>query len=279
MNRPLAAAVVCAMSTFAVACTEGPTDINPDFAVGDRNDMYSIQAGVVNVCAFPPYPSTINFTANFSASRAPATGDLLSSFSLTNMPPHCIEVWNATSSTATTVTAALLSVPAGVVLDRIVTLTGDGISDNDAVNHFGVMSASVPASDLVGSYIWFKFLEAEAPPPGGGQGCTPGYWRQSQHFGSWTGYTPDQAFSSVFADAFPDKTLLQVVGLGGGGINALGRHAVAALLNASSVDVDYDLSAQQVIDAFNAAYASGNKNVIETQKNVFDLLNNQGCNL
>jgi len=34
----------------------------------------------------------------------------------------------------------------------------------------------------------------ELPPTGGdGEGCTPGYWRQTQHFGSWTDppYSPD----------------------------------------------------------------------------------------
>lgn len=114
------------------------------------------------------------------------------------------------------------------------------------------------------------------PTPGGGEGCTPGYWKQEQHFDSWVGYSPNQAFDSVFADAFGSATLLEVLGLNGGGLNALGRHAVAALLSASSDDVDYDLTVQQVIDAFNAAYASGD---YETQKNIFDRLNNQGCPL
>ncbi len=64
---------------------------------------------------------------------------------------------------------------------------------------------------------------------GGGEGCTPGYWKQSQHFDSWTGYSPSTQFSAVFENAFPGKTLLQVLEQGGGGLNALGRHTVAAL--------------------------------------------------
>ena len=37
-----------------------------------------------------------------------------------------------------------------------------------------------------------------------------------------------------FDDAFPGMTLLEVLSQGGGGLNALGRHTVAALLNAAS---------------------------------------------
>jgi hypothetical protein len=82
-------------------------------------------------------------------------------------------------------------------------------------------------------------------------------------------------FSTVFANAFPGKTLLQVAGQGGGGLIALGRHTVAALLTASS-SVDYDLTPAQVIAAFTAAYASGD---YETQKNIFAGFNEQGCPL
>lgn len=111
-------------------------------------------------------------------------------------------------------------------------------------------------------------------PPPGGEGCTPGYWKQEQHFDSWMGYAPGQQFSSVFDDAFPGMTLRQVLELGGGGLNALGRHTVAALLNGASPDVAYDWSAAQVIAAFNAVYPGGD---YESLKNRLDLLNNQGC--
>jgi hypothetical protein len=110
----------------------------------------------------------------------------------------------------------------------------------------------------------------------GGGGCTPGYWKQRQHSDSWVGYTPDEAFGSVFDDAFPGKTLLQVLKQGGGHLKALGRHTVAALLNAATPDVGYDMSESEVISAFNAAFASGN---YEAQKNIFASYNEQGCPL
>jgi len=112
----------------------------------------------------------------------------------------------------------------------------------------------------------------------GGEGCTPGYWKQDQHFDSWvgTGYDPDDLFSSVFEDAFPGMTLLEVLWQGGGGLNALGRHTVAALLNAASGDVDYDLNVQDVINLFNGVYPGGD---YFSAKNVLEDFNEQGCPL
>jgi hypothetical protein len=114
-------------------------------------------------------------------------------------------------------------------------------------------------------------------PPQSGEGCTPGYWKQEQHFGSWTPpYDPSDLFSSVFENAFPGMTLLQVLEQGGGDLNALGRHTVAALLNAASPDVDYDLTVAQVIAAFNAVFPGGD---YETLKNRLEAFNEQGCPL
>jgi hypothetical protein len=122
------------------------------------------------------------------------------------------------------------------------------------------------------------------PPPAGGHGCTPGFWRNWTGKGpqpnAWaqTGYSPDQLFSSVFDDAFPGKTLHQVVSQGGGGLNALGRHTVAALLNAAHPNVSYDLSASEVIAQFNAVYP-GNTAAYNRLKDAFEAFNEQGCSL
>jgi hypothetical protein len=88
---------------------------------------------------------------------------------------------------------------------------------------------------------------------------------------------PGDSFTSTFgADTFGDATLVDVLGANGGGVNALGRHAVAALLNGASDGVAYDMTSAQVIAAFNAALASGG---IERTKNLFAGFNEQGCKL
>lgn len=117
-------------------------------------------------------------------------------------------------------------------------------------------------------------------PPTGGEGCTPGYWKQPHHFDSWVGYTPDQSFESVFGrDAYSgDPSLAAALGFGGGGVKALGRQAVAALLSASSPDVSYAYSTAEVIAMYQAAF-DGGAAAIEATKDAFDAANNEGCPL
>ena len=112
----------------------------------------------------------------------------------------------------------------------------------------------------------------------GNQGCTPGYWKQSQHFDSWQGYSPNQTYQSVFGvSTFGSKTLLSVLKLGGGGVNALGRLSVAALLNASNDNVAFPLTTSEVISQTKAALQGGNAATIESLKNQLDAFSNLGC--
>lgn len=73
-------------------------------------------------------------------------------------------------------------------------------------------------------------------------------------------------------------TLLDVLEQGGGGLNALGRHTVAALLNAASPGVSYDLAVQDVIDAFNNVFP-GSRQEYNSLKGEFEGFNEQGCPL
>ena len=111
------------------------------------------------------------------------------------------------------------------------------------------------------------------------EGCSPGYWKQSQHFDDWAlPYTPTTQFSIVFENAFPGKTLLQVLGQGGGGLNALGRQTVAALLNSANPDVDYTYTTAEVISMFNSIFPGGDysslKDDFELQNTIFCPLSN-----
>ena len=80
----------------------------------------------------------------------------------------------------------------------------------------------------------------------GNEGCTPGYWKQTQHFGNWP-----VALNTTFAMAGMNfgytGTLLSGLGANGGGVNALARHAAAAYLNSLSGDVDFAYTTAQVI--------------------------------
>ena len=124
-----------------------------------------------------------------------------------------------------------------------------------------------------------------------GEGCTPGYWKQSQHFDSWTAPLAPGAdftapgFNSPGGDARVKRgrndnnvvTQLQALQANKGDAAALTRHAMAALLNAASPDVSYDLTQAQIVQMYNDALA-GTLDV-EVTKNIFEGFNEQGCPL
>ncbi|MEE8428687.1 MAG: hypothetical protein V3S33_04205 [Gammaproteobacteria bacterium] len=122
----------------------------------------------------------------------------------------------------------------------------------------------------------------EEPPTGVVEGCTPGYWKQRQHFDSWVAFSPGDKFEDAFPGvnaATGNKTLLKVLKTGGGKSKALGRHAVAALLNASSPDVDYMYDVNGVQQIVSDAYAAGTKESFNAAKDVLRAANEQGCPL
>ena len=115
-------------------------------------------------------------------------------------------------------------------------------------------------------------------PPEDFDGCTPGYWKQEQHFDSWpSDLAPEDLFVDVFGvDAFPGLTLVDVLAQGGGGLIALGRHAVAGLLNSLSVDENYEFIDSEILDGFEHAYDTGRYTRL---KNAFEDANEAGCPL
>lgn len=123
-------------------------------------------------------------------------------------------------------------------------------------------------------YVCRQYVGVFSPP----EGCTPGYWKN--HLDSWaaTGFSPSDDFDTVFGvNAFtPNRTLLQAAQSGGGGINKLARHGVAALLNAADPDVNYPRSVADVINAVRNAIQTG---VYEPLATNLDRDNNLGCPL
>ena len=109
------------------------------------------------------------------------------------------------------------------------------------------------------------------------EGCTLGYWKN--HTDRWCDeYQTCDIYGEIFEGApsqLVDLTLQQVLNLGGGGIYNLGRQSVAALLNACSEDVNFELSTpQDVID-----YVTANFNNAGAAGSYLDMLNQAGCSL
>jgi hypothetical protein len=150
---------------------------------------------------------------------------------------------------------------------------------------------------LEGGARWWFYLEYSIQtcqpeePVSDGSGCTPGYWRN--HTDDWepTGYQPTQTVGSVFGSAPGEligDSLLDAVQYQTrsrardsllGAARTLLRAGVAALLDASHPDVDYPRSAGAVIQAVNAALASGDRNTMLALAGELDDDNNLGCPL
>ncbi len=131
----------------------------------------------------------------------------------------------------------------------------------------------------------------QVPPPGGGdEGCTPGYWKQSQHFDSWVGHTTTDTAGSLFSSlqaacpALASKTLLQSLQGGGGPafcdkVQILIRAAVAAVLNADNPNVAYPRTVTEIKNAVNTAINSASSSTVTTRASSIDKDNNLGCPL
>ncbi len=115
-----------------------------------------------------------------------------------------------------------------------------------------------------------------------GQYCSPGYWKQPQHFDSWVNppYNPSDpnatTFSSVFSrtitisskssgkgkpQPLTGPTLLQALGANGGGINLIAREAVDALMNASKLQ--FGFAVQDVVTAVQQAIDQNDPSVLD----------------
>ena len=143
----------------------------------------------------------------------------------------------------------------------------------DAFN-VGSRSATVKINSDMSRRVTFTNTQA----PTGTQGCTPGYWKQDQHFDSWNApYDPTDDFDATFGVNFfnPDISLLAALNLNGGagGKNQLARAAVAALLNAA--EGFYPMTVAQVLAAVQGATPA----TYESVKNTLDTNNNLGCPL
>jgi hypothetical protein len=104
----------------------------------------------------------------------------------------------------------------------------------------------------------------------GGEGCTPGFWRN--HLSHWaaTDYSPGDLVNDTFGcDLVADDgvTLGEAIDAPQT-YGALVFHAIAGLLNATHPDVDYGLSASEVIDLA----CAGDKDTIAEE-------NEEGCPL
>jgi hypothetical protein len=192
--------------------------------------------------------------------------------------------------TSAQVTIDEVNMPVNRVVDSI------RVVKNGAFLPTLLLTNSVTVQTTYSDVIIVKFYHSTVegpPPPPPGKGCTPGYWKQDQHFDSWvpTGLKPTDLVSKLFSNAYlytldgkqmSKYTLVQALAFKGGtgtvgAAQILLRAAVAAEINALHPDVDYPMSAGAVITAVQNALASANRGQMILLASQLDDLNNLGC--
>jgi hypothetical protein len=123
----------------------------------------------------------------------------------------------------------------------------------------------------------------DSDDPVGGEGCSPGFWSRradvARFPSAWpsTGYNPSGDLDAEFEVVPPyttHMTLLDAQNSRSGGLNALARQAVAALLNSAHPGIDFDLNVDEVRTAFLTALESGD---FKPAEKLLKDLNDQGC--
>ena len=243
---------------------------------------------------------TVLQTFTFPAASAPRVATLSMFFSSVQGPvsgsgiprPTSIEVTVAgTTTTYSNILGSndgnewdsqnlLIDIPAGATSLSVQAFSRDDAGTLRPARMRRYAGLSLMDPELPASLFWLAAgLSVPFEPPPGGQGCTPGYWKQPHHFGNWPDpYTPRTLFSDVFEDAFPGKTLVGVLGQGGGGLYALGRHLVAALLNAASDHVAFELTPGYIVGQFNDVFP-GSRHDYNALKDILESYNERHCPL
>lgn len=273
-------AVAALLIPLAVAaCSDGaflPTEVGePLFHHADGPHQ-------VELCKQGPAGSSATFSVSATSGTLVAGASVTLDAEPVFDPSACTVIWQSTGPEDVVVTVTEVEMTPGTSIEAMYVLDAPGSVNLET----GTATANVNGS--TGALIVFK--NAGTPEEEEGfEGCTPGFWRQAHHHQYWTGFSPAAAWTTAFDDpgshrapgrngaTFNGSTPLgTAVAFGGGGIFALARHAVAALLNASSADVDYPMSVAGVQALVNDALESGD---YEEAKNIFEAYNELGCDV
>ncbi len=270
---------------LAAACSEaGPVEVARIDASGPAfhtSPDPALHGGIVDVCLDASSPSGTSFSVVYDGL---GNGFLLEevtwtgkgeprSFDLT--PGACREVWHKHDADhipvdpQNVVTVVQTNQPTGTLFNTIVL-------NNGTVANATLDDAAKTATLAVNRWHGFKITFSNTQAVGS-QGCTPGFWKNTK-----LAWPIDKAtnFNGYFGTPnwFPNTlTLGQAVGLNGGGMNALARHATAGALNAAVAGVDYPYNVAQVKAYVQAAY-NGSAS-IEGNKNILEAGNELGCPL
>jgi hypothetical protein len=205
--------------------------------------------------------------------------------------PANAETWGL--GVTASVTVAETHIPAGLKVDSI-RVVYNGV-EQPTIKGPSSATFDMGYTDIVIVKFFNGGSFTPPPPPPSAKACTPGYWKQSQHFASWTPttLTTTQLIGTQFSNAglyslkgksMANYTLLEGLSFKGGSTVAgaaeiLLRAAIAADLNSRNSNLSYPMTTANILTSVNAALASGNRDTILSLGVRLDNYNNGGCPL
>ena len=247
VKRSMIFASVACMAALIAACSSssgGSTSASPSalspasesaggrfapFAVGDTTTS-TPEAGKIKVCKVGNVNGT--FTISTISGGAPPTL-IASPFSVATTVCRVV----ATDTSVAPINAALVA-----VTETSAGLVSATIQPQGGVPAPYLGQATVNA--IHGATITFNNFVAPPPPPAT-QGCSPGYFKTHEDTPT---FNRSQTLDSVLqTSVFPSTlTVGDALSLKGGGVNALARHAAAAILNSVALDGNYAYTLAQL---------------------------------
>ena len=258
---------------------------NDSTTTATRADI-NLQAGETVTCTFvntQDATATPTATNTATATNTPTNTPVAPTATPTNTP---VPPTATATNTATNTPVAPTATPTNTATNTPVAPTA---TPTNTPTNTPVPPTATPTNTPTNTPVPPTATPTNTPlPPSSGNGCTPGYWKQSQHRDSWepTGYSPYRKLNRVFDDTgyLGNRTLLQALSFEGGSSlygakRTLLRAGVAAVLNAAHPDIDYPLTTGEVINSVNSALAGNDRATILSLADQLDNYNNLGCNL
>jgi hypothetical protein len=273
MTRGLRSLFYIAVAGGVSACDVSVADVQVPTGATLTTVTASVEypSSFATLCKDGPEGFTYSFTLSQEAGPGGTLGTFLEGTEVELTGGECKDVWRK-DSPPSDVGPVVSDVPVTLTFTENEPPAGTFFVSAEATGAIGTPDVDLATRTVTAQANLFHDLSVtfynELEPEIGLEGCTPGFWKNTKL--DWP-IDEDTDFNTYFGvDFLPGKTLGDAIGLGGGGYNALARHATAAALNIAS-GVDYPISLAEL----QALVQEGT----EAAKDTLDGYNNLGCPL
>jgi hypothetical protein len=196
------------------------------------------QVGTLKIC------KTGNVSGTFSIAATPVNGGTYNAPTPLTVAAGTCVVAAEDFDTAVGVGVNLVTTETSAGLQSV---SGERIDAGVVTSFTATNGGELFVNNFHGYTLTFdNYVAPPPPPPVTVQGCSPGYFKN--HTSTPAGFDRSLTLDSVLTtNVFPGTlTVGDALSLKGGGVNALARHAAAAVLNASALPGTYSYTLAQL---------------------------------